>query len=51
MESALLKFVNIDGDHGKKVMPQPHDEFHNPEAETGSNKSRMISLPTSAQHY
>jgi len=34
MESALLKFVNIDGDHGKKVMPQPHDEFHNPEAAT-----------------
>ena len=34
MESALLKFVNIDGDHGKKVMPEPHNEFHNPEAAT-----------------
>ncbi|GAB7334203.1 hypothetical protein MBLNU13_g06260t1 [Cladosporium sp. NU13] len=39
MESALLKFVNIDGDHGKKVMPQPHDEFHNPEAATFDNLS------------
>ena len=34
MESALPKFVNIDGDHGKKVMPEPHNEFHNPEAAT-----------------
>ena len=39
MESAILKFVNIDGDHGKKVMPQPHDEFHNPEAANFDNLS------------
>jgi hypothetical protein len=30
-ESGLQKFVNVDGQFGKKVMPYPHDEAHNPE--------------------
>ncbi|CAK1366699.1 unnamed protein product [Cercospora beticola] len=31
MQSALEKFVNVDGNIGKTIMPFPHDEFHNPE--------------------
>ncbi len=30
-ESALKKFVNVDGNFGKRVMPFPHDAEHNPE--------------------
>ncbi|KAG9662731.1 monoamine oxidase N, partial [Aureobasidium melanogenum] len=32
MESALKKFANVDGELGRKVMPFPHSEGHNPEA-------------------
>ncbi|KAH0394092.1 monoamine oxidase N, partial [Aureobasidium melanogenum] len=32
MESALKKFANVDGELGRKVMPFPHSESHNPEA-------------------
>jgi hypothetical protein len=31
MESALLKFVNIDGEYGRKLIPLPHDPHQNPE--------------------
>ncbi|KAI5359720.1 Putative amine oxidase, FAD/NAD(P)-binding domain superfamily [Septoria linicola] len=31
MQSALEKFVNVDGQNGKEIMPNPHDEFRNPE--------------------
>jgi hypothetical protein len=31
MESGLRKFVNVDGQYGKVVMPYPHDAEHNPE--------------------
>ncbi|KAI7548211.1 monoamine oxidase N [Hortaea werneckii] len=27
---AALKFVNVDGEYGKTIMPQPHHEFFNP---------------------
>lgn len=30
--SGLLKFVNIDGEHGRKIMPQPYDMLHVAEA-------------------
>ncbi|KAG9664038.1 monoamine oxidase N, partial [Aureobasidium melanogenum] len=32
MESALKKFANVDGELGRKIMPFPHSEGHNPEA-------------------
>ncbi|KAH0343399.1 monoamine oxidase N, partial [Aureobasidium melanogenum] len=32
MESALKKFANVDGELGRKTMPFPHSEGHNPEA-------------------
>lgn len=32
MESALKKFVNIDGQYGRVVMPFPHNEGYNPAA-------------------
>ncbi|KIW04347.1 hypothetical protein, variant [Verruconis gallopava] len=31
MESALKKFVNVDGDYGRKLVPFPHDPHYNPE--------------------
>jgi hypothetical protein len=31
MQSGLSKFVNVDGAHGKTIMPYPHSAFHNPE--------------------
>ncbi|KAN0091799.1 putative polyamine oxidase [Hyaloscypha variabilis] len=31
MESALKKFVNVDGKLGRSIMPFPHDPQHNPE--------------------
>lgn len=30
-ESALKKFVNVDGNYGKLLMPFPHDAEHNPD--------------------
>ena len=32
MESALKKFVNVDGQYGRVVMPFPHNEGYNPAA-------------------
>jgi phytoene dehydrogenase-like protein len=31
MESTLKKFVNVDGEFGRKLIPLPHDPHHNPE--------------------
>jgi hypothetical protein len=31
MESALKKFVNVDGEYGRKLVPFPHDPHFNPE--------------------
>jgi hypothetical protein len=35
----LEKFVNVDGDAGRKVMPNPHDAFHVPEVRQYDNMS------------
>lgn len=32
MESAIRKFMNVDGECGKAIMPQPHHEVHNLQA-------------------
>jgi len=32
MDSGLKKFTNVDGQHGKVLMPFPHSAGHNPEA-------------------
>ncbi|KAF4308627.1 monoamine oxidase n [Botryosphaeria dothidea] len=39
LASALGKFVNVDGAFGRKIMPQPHDTFHIPEARELDNIS------------
>lgn len=31
-ESGILKFVNVDGQNGKRIIPYPHDAERNPEA-------------------
>ncbi|KAB8238977.1 flavin monoamine oxidase family protein [Aspergillus alliaceus] len=30
LAGALQKFVDVDGEMGRKIMPYPHDAFHNP---------------------
>ncbi|KAK4543046.1 hypothetical protein LTR36_005823 [Oleoguttula mirabilis] len=38
-EIALKKFVNVDGDFGRKIIPYPHNPHHNPEVATYDNMS------------
>jgi len=56
MESALKKFVNIDGQYGRLIMPYPHDENHNPAALpfdklTAADRLAQIGDTLSAQEY
>jgi hypothetical protein len=56
MISALQKFVNVDGEFGKKIMPYPHDEAHNPEALafdklTSADRLAQIAAELSAPEY
>lgn len=41
---ALEKFVNVDGDVGRKVLPYPNDTFHRPEASKYDNMSAQDRL-------
>jgi hypothetical protein len=56
MISALKKFVNVDGEFGKKIMPFPHDETHNPAAAsfdslTAADRLAQIESELSANEY
>ncbi|KAJ9645050.1 hypothetical protein H2199_003054 [Coniosporium tulheliwenetii] len=42
--SGLHKFVNVDGAMGRKIIPFPHDTFHNPEARQHDNLSAQDRL-------
>jgi len=55
-ESALRKFVNVDGEYGKKIMPFPNYEAYNPEAAafdklTVADRLSNISTELSPQEY
>ncbi|KAJ5103939.1 hypothetical protein N7532_004468 [Penicillium argentinense] len=53
LRTALEKFVNVDGDMGRTIIPFPHDEFYNPEAKkydkmSALDRVRDIALTLSA---